>query len=102
MPIVPQNYTDQITASVVLKRDREASLQRKHTWLFSGAVARVEGKPLPGDLVQICTAEGKAVALGFYEGESIFVRIISFSPDTFTDIETLLRERLFACERASD
>ena len=99
MPIVPQNYTDQITASVVLKRDREASLQRKHTWLFSGAVARVEGKPLPGDLVRICTAEGKAVALGFYEGESIFVRIISFSPDTFTDIETLLHERLFAAFR---
>ena len=99
MPIVPQNYTDQITASIVLKRDREASLQRKHTWLFSGAVARVEGKPLPGDLVRICTAEGKAVALGFYEGESIFVRIISFSPDTFTDIETLLRERLLAAFR---
>ena len=38
---------------IVLKPGREKSLQRHHPWVFSGAVARVEGEPDSGATVEI-------------------------------------------------
>ena len=41
------------TAEVWLKRGREQSVLRRHPWIFSGAVARVEGHPGNGDVVEV-------------------------------------------------
>ena len=34
--------------SVHLKAGREKSVKRRHPWIFSGAVARVDGEPASG------------------------------------------------------
>ena len=39
------------TGSLWLKAAAERSLARRHPWVFSGAVTRVEGNPQPGDTV---------------------------------------------------
>jgi 23S rRNA (cytosine1962-C5)-methyltransferase len=51
---------------LILKRERERSLQKGHPWLFSGAIARVNGHPQPGDIVSAVTHSGEPVGLGFY------------------------------------
>jgi 23S rRNA (cytosine1962-C5)-methyltransferase len=51
---------------IILKRERERSLQKGHPWLFSGAIAKVSSNPKPGDIVAAVAHTGKAVALGFY------------------------------------
>ncbi len=51
---------------LILKRERERSLQKGHPWLFSGAIARVNGHPRPGDIVSAVTHSGEPVGLGFY------------------------------------
>jgi len=51
---------------LILKRERERSLQKGHPWLFSGAIARVNGNPQPGDVVSAVTHSGKPVGLGFF------------------------------------
>jgi len=51
---------------LILKRERERSLQKGHPWLFSGAVARVNGNPRPGDIVSAVTHSGEPVGLGFF------------------------------------
>jgi 23S rRNA (cytosine1962-C5)-methyltransferase len=63
-----------------LKRGREASLQRFHPWIFSGAVARCDGRPADGDLVEVRAHDGTFLALGHYQAGSITVRVLSFRP----------------------
>jgi 23S rRNA (cytosine1962-C5)-methyltransferase len=69
-------------AAVVLKPGREKSLLRRHPWVFSGAVAAVEGEPGPGDTVEIVASDGKALGRGAYSPRSqIAIRIWSFDPN---------------------
>lgn len=63
---------------VILKRGREESLMRFHPWVFSGAIADVQGNPAEGDLVAVHAADGGFLAYGHYQIGSIAVRILSF------------------------
>jgi 23S rRNA (cytosine1962-C5)-methyltransferase len=63
---------------LILKRGREESLFRYHPWIFSGAIADIQGKPAEGDLVEVCSSSGESLALGHYQVGSIAVRILSF------------------------
>ncbi len=55
---------------ITLKPDREASLLRGHPWVFSGAIASVEGSPNRGDCVVAISSKGKALGLGLYNPKS--------------------------------
>lgn len=63
---------------VFLKKSREESLRRFHPWVFSGAVANVQGRPEEGDLVEVYSQDGEFLAAGHYQVGSIAVRILSF------------------------
>ncbi|MBI4189138.1 MAG: class I SAM-dependent methyltransferase [Betaproteobacteria bacterium] len=45
-----------------LKPSREKSLKRRHPWVFSGAVAKVTGKPESGETIEIHSADGEFLA----------------------------------------
>lgn len=49
-----------------LRETRDASLRRGHPWVFSGAVARLEGSPAPGACVLAVSPAGEPLGLGFY------------------------------------
>ena len=55
---------------LILKPGREKSLKRRHPWVFSGAVARVEGKPASGDTVEIISGSGESLAVAAYSPQS--------------------------------
>ena len=55
---------------LILKPGREKSLKRRHPWVFSGAVARVEGEPGIGETVDIRSSGGERLALGAYSPHS--------------------------------
>jgi len=64
---------------LILKAGREKSLVRRHPWIFSGAVERLEGTPASGETVDIFAADGRWLACGAYSPQSqIRVRIWSF------------------------
>ena len=67
---------------VHLKPKRESSVRRRHPWIFSGGIAKIEGKPADGDLVEVFSSRGDWLALGHYQEGSIMVRVISFEPAT--------------------
>ena len=79
---------------ILLKPARDKSLRRHHPWLFSGAIARVEGDPQRGDTVEVVSDSGQPLALAAYSPQSqIRARVWSF--DTGRRIEAeFLRERL--------
>jgi len=67
--------------AILLKRGREKSVLRRHPWIFSGAIARIEGHPKPGETVDVLAAEGALLARGAYSPHSqITVRIWTFDP----------------------
>ena len=63
---------------VILKRGREESLLRFHPWVFSGAIAEVQGSPAEGALVAVHASDGSQLAYGHYQIGSIAVRVLSF------------------------
>lgn len=66
---------------VFLKRGREESVLRFHPWVFSGAIAEVQGRPAEGDLVAVYSHDGALLACGHWQIGSIAVRILSFDSD---------------------
>lgn len=66
---------------VFLKKGREESLLRFHPWVFSGAIASIQGSPAEGDIVAVHSADGQYLAAGHYQIGSIAVRILSFDED---------------------
>ena len=63
---------------IILKRGREESLRRFHPWVFSGAIADVQGNPAEGDLVSVHASDGECLAYGHFQVGSIAVRVLSF------------------------
>ena len=70
-------------ANVYLKRGKEESLKRCHLWIFSGAIARIEGEEqlTEGDIVDVYTSERKFIARGHYQIGSITVRVLTFEQE---------------------
>ncbi len=63
---------------VYLKPKKEESLLRFHPWVFSGAIARVEGNPEEGEVVEVYTSDKQYIASGHYQIGSIAVRVLTF------------------------
>jgi 23S rRNA (cytosine1962-C5)-methyltransferase len=64
-----------------LKSGRDRSLQRRHPWVFSGAVRAVEGDPVSGATVTVLNARGEALGLAAWSPRSqIQARMWTFDP----------------------
>lgn len=71
---------------VILKPGKEKPVVQRHPWVFSGAVARVEGHPADGDVVLVADSRGQPLARGGYNSRSqICVRIWTWNPDEAVD-----------------
>jgi len=71
---------------VILEKGREKSLQRRHPWVFSGAIKQVESKPARGETVDILSAGNDWLARGSYSPDSqITVRAWTFDKDENID-----------------
>ena len=58
---------------LILKAGREKSLKRRHPWVFSGALAKVQGSPGPGETVGVWSATEEFLAVAAYSPESQIV-----------------------------
>jgi 23S rRNA (cytosine1962-C5)-methyltransferase len=56
--------------AIILKAGREKSLERRHPWIFSGAVECIDGKPSGGDTVAVRDAAGGFLAWAAYNPDS--------------------------------
>ena len=63
---------------VYLKAGKEESLKRFHPWVFSGAIAKVEGEPEEGEVVDVYTSKNEFIACGHFQIGSIAVRVLTF------------------------
>ncbi len=69
-----------------LKPGKEESLKRFHPWVFSGAIARIEGEPEEGEIVDVYTSKKEFIACGHFQIGSIAVRVLSFFQENIDQI----------------
>ena len=83
-----------ITGKLILKQRRHKPVKNRHPWIFSGAIARIEGDPAPGDLVSIHDSHGHYLAAGYFNPASqIRARLLSWDPQQPLD-ESFWRSRI--------
>ena len=71
--------------ALVLKKGREKSLKRRHPWIFSGAVEKVQGKPGSGDTVEVLAGGGRLAQAAYSPKSQIRARVWSFDPKADID-----------------
>ncbi|MFZ4456292.1 MAG: class I SAM-dependent rRNA methyltransferase [Bacteroidales bacterium] len=70
---------------IILKPGKEASLQRFHPWIFSGAIAEAEGSPEEGETVEVLTSKKEFIAIGHAQIGSIAIRVVTFDKEIIDD-----------------
>lgn len=79
-------------ATLHLAPGKDKAVMRRHPWIFSGAVRKIVGEPQEGDLVDVVAADGRWLAVGHYQSDSIICKVLSF--DTQQVDEPFFRGRL--------
>lgn len=89
---------------IILKSGKDEPIRRKHPWVFSGAISRIEGEPLDGDLVQVVAKNGELLGTGHFHHGSIAVRLLAIGSANPSDLEfwvSRLSEALDVRKKAS-
>lgn len=68
---------------IILKPKRDASIKRKHPWVFSGAIQKIvlpdnAEVPAEGNLVEVLDSKENFLSIGHFGESSIAVRVLSF------------------------
>ena len=78
---------------IILKRGKEKPVLRGHPWVFSGAVAKIEGEVSPGEVGQVYSQGGQFLGLGHINPHSqIIVRLLTQKKEELG--EEFFRERI--------
>lgn len=81
-------------ATLLLKPGREKSLLRRHPWVFSGAISKVQGDPSPGETVDVLDSTGRFLARAAYSPKSqIRARVWTWDEPELVD-ESFFRSRI--------
>lgn len=73
-------------SKVYLKKDRDKSLKRKHPWIFSGAIDRIDSGITAGETVNVISSSGQIIGKGAYSPSSqIRVRLWTFNAEEEID-----------------
>jgi 23S rRNA (cytosine1962-C5)-methyltransferase len=63
---------------IILRKNKEESLLRKHPWVFSGAIDLIDDEISDGDIVSVFDSKNRFLASGHFQNATIAVRILTF------------------------
>lgn len=73
---------------VVLKKGKQKAALQKHPWIFSGAIDKVKGAPVNGEVVKVLAADQSFLAYGYYNNQSrVTVRLLDWDEETVINKE---------------
>jgi 23S rRNA (cytosine1962-C5)-methyltransferase len=74
--------------TVLIRQDREKMFEKRHPWVFSGAVRSVEGSPADGDIVTLRGESGVFLGRGYWNHHSqINVHVLTWDEGQRIDDE---------------
>jgi 23S rRNA (cytosine1962-C5)-methyltransferase len=86
--------------SVTLKKSADSFIKRKHPWIFSGAIEKVDGNPSNGHTVKIFASDKKVVGQGSFSPSSqIRIRVWSFDPEEKIDAD-FFKKKILATSKS--
>ncbi len=81
-----RSFRNKMRAKVILKSGKEKSIQRRHPWVFSGAVYGVTQELTDGDLVDVVDSKNQHLGTGYLSDKgSIVVRLLTFGDEIFSE-----------------
>ncbi len=79
--------------SAILIPGKEKRVLGGHPWVFRSDIAKVEGNPEPGEVVQVCSTKGRFLAMAYYNPLSqITLRVLSLREEPID--EAFIRRRV--------
>ncbi len=67
---------------IILKKGKEKPVLKKHPWIFSGAIEKVEPGVGDGEIIELCDHSSGFLAYGYYNSKSqISVRLLEWERD---------------------
>src|SRR5690554_4603722 len=76
-----------MAGQLIIKQGKEKALLRKHPWVFTGAVAKIKGKPGLGDTVDVLDSKGQFLGRAAYSPHSqICARVWTFNAQETIDL----------------
>ena len=72
--------------TIRLKEGKEASIHRRHQWIFSGAIDFIDKKIQNGDVVEVVDSKNQFLAIGYYYNSSISIKILTFNKETIDHV----------------
>ena len=63
---------------IVLSSGKDLAAKRFHPWVFSGAIKKMYGDPVEGDVVEVYSNHDEFLGMGHYQPSSIAIRLFSF------------------------
>ena len=86
-------------ADLILKRGREKSLIRRHPWIFSGSIAKINGTPIPGETINILSDGDQFIAKAAFSPYSkIVARVWTWDENQEVDSSLLYKKISTAIE----
>lgn len=85
MPIFAPLYPKSMQATVVLLPHKLQSVERRHPWIFSGALKEMPAHLADGDLVTVIDKKGNELAKGHFQHGSIAVRVLTFDNEAIDE-----------------
>jgi len=67
-----------MATKIVLRSGKDEPVRRFHPWVFSGAIKKIYGEVMEGDIVDLYSNQDEYLASGHYQVGSIAVRIFSY------------------------
>lgn len=76
--IFATNQSNCMESSIYIDKKKLHSIERRHPWIFSGAIASETGEIEDGEVVVVRAPNGQIIAHGHFQHATISVRILSF------------------------
>src|SRR5690606_31925264 len=64
--------------SIIIRKQKEASIIRRHPWIFSGAIFEISKDYQDGEVVEVVNSKNEFLARGHYQKGTISVRVLTF------------------------
>lgn len=88
---------------VNLAKGKEKPVKHHHSWVFSGAIAKVLGEPANGDIVRVNDFNGQFLAYGYYnQASKITVRLLACSESEIIDEQWWFQKIAKSIERRKE
>lgn len=73
---------------IILKKGKEKAALLRHPWIFSGAIERIKGKPVNGEVVAVRAASQEFLAYAYFNDRSrVALRLIEWDENRIVDRE---------------